>query len=533
MKNVNKNRIISLLLAGGITLVGAPKVASAENKKLTTEEIVALCEANVQKQLSYEEFCVLCYENLEYLKSFGLDISLSDMYDIVYVANYAYIKEDVKIKLISNGFISKDYNVLITNALSMCSIISTYNDNIYINALNNKTNVDRNSIINVSNLSINDRDKYIANTFNERLADFIDDGKISCDIYTDLYNGFVKIPTSTNYKMEQASIGFEKIINLTSGACFYALISDMHELGKSIVASEQDLNILSEHIHDIGNVEVALKSDLANKQSIEVVPVVLEDTKEEINEENTVLEDTKEEINEENIEVKEFVNIENTKNDLSYEEFCVLTYNIQEYLKSFNLDISLEELYGPVYVQNVAYISEETKQRLIENGLISEDIDTLLNYEFSLLSIIATYNDNVYIKGLEQNKKIEYNEIINISNLLINENDKQIADLFDNNLTDYINSGKKNENLYYTLFANYKKQKTENIPYYGLDQASVGALVGINLSSGGNFFAHIGSMHPVDGKTIATDDQLMYLSEDIHDINEICTALGEQCKKIK
>ena len=40
MKNVNKKRLISLLLAGGITLVGAPKNVKAD-KNLTPEEIVA------------------------------------------------------------------------------------------------------------------------------------------------------------------------------------------------------------------------------------------------------------------------------------------------------------------------------------------------------------------------------------------------------------------------------------------------------------------------------------------------------------
>ncbi len=530
MKNVNKKRLISLLLAGGITLVGAPKNVKAD-KNLTPEEIVALCEANVQKKLSYEEFCVLAYNTCEYLKSFGLDVSIEEMYDIIYVSNYAFLDEDVKIKLISNGFISKDYSVVLNNALSICSLISTYNNNIYTKAFNNKTNVNRNAIIKISNISISERDKYIADIFDTRLADFIDNGKISCDIYTDIYNGYVKIPTITNYKMEQSSIGFEKVINLTSGACFYSQISDMHNLGSSIVASEQDLEILSEHIHDIGNIEVALKADLANKQSIEVISSSIE----EIN--SNIVEDITEDVNsnivENNYIKKEFVKNGNAKTDLSYEEFCVLVYNAHEYLKSFGFDISIDELYAPIYVQNIAYISADTKEILINKGLISEDIDTLLNYDFTLLSLIATYNDNLYINALAENRVVNYDEVVSTSNLLINENDKQIANLFDEALTDYINSGKRNTELYTTLFANYKKQIVDGIAYYGMDQASVGALTGINLTSGGNFFAHIGPMHPIDGNAIANDEQLEYLSEDIHDINEICLALGEQCQKIK
>ena len=317
--------------------------------------------------------------------------------------------------------------------------------------------------------------------------------------------------------MEQASIGFEKIVNLTSGANFYSQISDMHDVGNSIVASEQDLRILSEHIHELGNVEIALKADLADKQSVEVVfkdVVVPAST------------------NSQTIK-RGFASIKDAKMDLSYEEFCVLAYNASEYLKSFGLDVNINELYAPIYVQNISYISEETKNNLIANGLISEDIDTTLNYDFSILSLIATYNDNLYIKGLAENRAIDYSEVINVSKLFVNENDRQIANLFDESLTDYINSGKKDTNLYTALFANYKKQIVDDVQYYGLDQASVGALTGINLTSGGNFFAHIGSMHPVDGKAIATDEQLVYLSEDIHDINEICIALGQQCQKIK
>ena len=66
------------------------------------------------------------------------------------------------------------------------------------------------------------------------------------------------IGTETNFKLEQASIGFEKVVNLTCGAVFYSQITEMHAIDNSIVASEQDLRILSEHIHDIRNMQVAL-----------------------------------------------------------------------------------------------------------------------------------------------------------------------------------------------------------------------------------------------------------------------------------
>ena len=83
-------------------------------------------------------------------------------------------------------------------------------------------------------------------------------------------------------------------------------------------------------------------------------------------------------------------NISNVKKDLSYEEYCVLCYNACEYLKSFGLDVSIEELYAPVYIQNIAYINENTRTKLLENGFISSDVDTNLNNEFSILALIST-----------------------------------------------------------------------------------------------------------------------------------------------
>lgn len=255
--NINAKRLSALVLSGVMAFAGSPRIAKATTT-LTPDEIVKMCEASVQRDLSYEEYCVLCYNVCEYLNTFGLDISIDEVYGIVYMANYAYIPECVKEKLISNGFISRDPETTMNYALSMCALIATYNGNVYTKTLQENTKLDRSKIIKVSELSINERDKYIADTFDSRMADYIYTRKTSCEIYSDLYNGYVKIPTETNFKLEQASIGFEKVVNLTCGAVFYSQITEMHAIDNSIVASEQDLRILSEHIHDIRNMQVAL-----------------------------------------------------------------------------------------------------------------------------------------------------------------------------------------------------------------------------------------------------------------------------------
>lgn len=220
-------------------------------------------------------------------------------------------------------------------------------------------------------------------------------------------------------------------------------------------------------------------------------------------------------------------NISNVKKDLSYEEYCVLCYNACEYLKSFGLDVSIEELYAPVYIQNIAYINENTRTKLLENGFISSDVDTNLNNEFSILALISTYNDNLFIQSLSENREVNNKEVISISNLLINENDIAVAKMFDSSLTSYINSGKQNDDLFNELFSNYKMNSTKD---YGLSNTSIGARTGINLTSGAVFYAHISPMHPVNGNAIASDEKLMDLSESIHDINEICEVLENNTK---
>ena len=101
---INK-RVVALILAGGLVLTGSPKNVKAEglDKALSTDEIVQMCEASVTKKLSYEEFCQLSYNAWMYLNDFGVvNVSLDDLYSIVYIINYANIQEEAKDKLKQN-----------------------------------------------------------------------------------------------------------------------------------------------------------------------------------------------------------------------------------------------------------------------------------------------------------------------------------------------------------------------------------------------------------------------------------------------
>lgn len=263
---INK-RVVALILAGGLVLTGSPKNVKAEglDKALSTDEIVQMCEASITKKLSYEEFCQLSYNAWMYLNDFGVvNVSLEDLYSIVYIINYANIQEEAKDKLINNGLVPSDVNVLFTELFNVAHIIATNNNNVYIEALENKTKVDREKLIYVSKFSIDERDKEIGYAYDNKLTDYIDSNKQDCNIYNELMNGYCHIPVgdlSTKYDLELASIGMEEVINLTSGFLFKGHIKDGHLSNESIHASKEEIEILEEHIGDISN----LKNTLGGK----------------------------------------------------------------------------------------------------------------------------------------------------------------------------------------------------------------------------------------------------------------------------
>ena len=118
--------------------------------------------------------------------------------------------------------------------------------------------------------------------------------------------------------------------------------------------------------------------------------------------------------------------VRNIKTNLSYVKFYELVYNVSLYLKSFGLEISNFELSNSLYIQNIAFIDESTKEELIKNNMISDDKKILMNDYISVLSKVANYNDNLLSKALDKKKNVKVIDYIYTSKMLVDENDNRI-----------------------------------------------------------------------------------------------------------
>ena len=244
---INFKKINALLLAGTLTLCSMPKV-NEENINLTPEEIIAMCEANVQKTIGYEEYCLLCYNTHKYLNSKGFNLSLDELYAPIYVINYSLISDEVKHKIIENGFVTTDMNLVLNDTYKLFGMISTQNHNVYLNALHNNKKVDTQKLIESFNLCFDNKDKIIIT------------GKKDCEIYTKLLSQFTNIPNTSEYSLEQATIGGRTLANLTTGGVFFSQISPMHPVDGIAIADDETLNSLSIYIHDISSLCNILQS---------------------------------------------------------------------------------------------------------------------------------------------------------------------------------------------------------------------------------------------------------------------------------
>lgn len=249
---INLKKVNALLLAGTLTLCSMPKV-KAENIKLTPEEIIAMCEANVQKNISYEEYCLLCYNVHQYLNSKGLNLTLDELYAPIYVTNYSLINEDVKKQIIENGFVTTDMNLILNDTYKLFGMISTVNHNTYLEALHNNKQVDTKKLIESSNLCFDNKDKIIVSELEQDLTNYINTGKKDCEIFTKIFSQFTNIPNTSEYSLEQATIGGRTLANLTTGGVFYSQIGPMHPVDGMTIADCDTLNSLSTYIHDISS----------------------------------------------------------------------------------------------------------------------------------------------------------------------------------------------------------------------------------------------------------------------------------------
>lgn len=221
--------------------------------------------------------------------------------------------------------------------------------------------------------------------------------------------------------------------------------------------------------------------------------------------------------------------VRNIKTNLSYVMFCELVCNVSLYLKSFGLEISNFELSNSLYIQNIAFIDESTKEELIKNNMISDDKKILMNDYISVLSKVANYNDNLLSKALDKKKNVKVIDYIYTSKMLVDENDKEIANRFDSMLIEFINSKKQNNELFHDLMNAYTMKENDTV--YKLENASLGAKTAINLTSGTVFYFQIGPTHPYQNVVIADEYFLNELCNSIYDISNVYNIMNKNVKR--
>ena len=97
--------------------------------------------------------------------------------------------------------------------------------------------------------------------------------------------------------------------------------------------------------------------------------------------------------------------VRNIKTNLSYVKFCELVYNVSLYLKRFGLEISNFELSNSLYIQNIAFIDDSTKEELIKNNMISDDKKILIDLAYTLYyRILTTTTTNRYVLPFNSNE---------------------------------------------------------------------------------------------------------------------------------
>lgn len=252
----NKKKLVALMLTGGIALVGSPKNVRADD--LNVNEIVEMCESKITRNMTYEEFCIMCYNACNSLNNIGLNVSIDELYSTIYITNFTYMSEDVRKQIIDAGYVSGDVFELINNSNSILGMMATHNDNLFIKSLDNNAQINYSQMAHSADLCYNQKDKEISDKFDTLLIDYINTGKRDCNLLTELYKGYTKIPNESKYSIEQASIGAEYSINRTSGWVFYFHTSPMHPVDGSSILDEESLNALASYLEDASSVVTSL-----------------------------------------------------------------------------------------------------------------------------------------------------------------------------------------------------------------------------------------------------------------------------------
>lgn len=255
---INYKKISALMLAGGIALSGPSKCVKAEEMNLTLDEIVEFCEMNITRNMTYKDYCIQCYNAWNALNEIGLNVTIDELYSIVYLTNFTYMDDYTREYIRTTGFVPTDVFELINTSNNVLGMMASHNDNLFIEALDNNESVDYSQMAHSSDLCFNEKDKTISDDFDSLLAQYIDSGKLDCELLSQLYMGYTKIPNESEYNLNQASIGAEYSINRSSGWVFYFQTSNMHPVNGSAVLDDESLNTLVSHLEDASSVVTSL-----------------------------------------------------------------------------------------------------------------------------------------------------------------------------------------------------------------------------------------------------------------------------------
>src|SRR5574344_3125399 len=111
MKNVNMKKLSAIILAGGIALTTMPKCHATEVEREAhypgvVENAIDACKKNINLDLNYDEYCLLCYNACEYLNKLGINVTIDELFAPIYLFNIASVNNELQEQLIKEGFIS-------------------------------------------------------------------------------------------------------------------------------------------------------------------------------------------------------------------------------------------------------------------------------------------------------------------------------------------------------------------------------------------------------------------------------------------
>ncbi len=101
---------------------------------------------------------------------------------------------------------------------------------------------------------------------------------------------------------------------------------------------------------------------------------------------------------------------------------------LNERIEDKSNDISIGALYSTVWLANSQFISVDETNKLIESGLIPNDLTTLKTEVDEIMSIIISENASKVSVSEAFKTELDINKLINISSIFIDETDKSVSE---------------------------------------------------------------------------------------------------------